>query len=338
MRRSRKPILIASRSSPLARVQARMVCKGLGRLHPAVEIQFHWIESQGDRITDRPLAGEGGKGMFTSEVDRAVLEGEADVGVHSFKDVPVKPTPGLALAATPKRADVRDCLIAGDPAIRSLHDMPRDAIVGTSSPRRAAQLRRVRSDLDVRLLRGNVGTRLKKVLGDSDDPHAEPRAYAATLLSVAGLSRLKLHQHADRPLDVETMLPAASQGAMALFCRADDHITLTRCLPLNNAETSTAVHAERQLVAALDADCGSAIAALAEPAPPPKGQPLRNADAHWFRFRARVLAPDGSRVLEADETVQTRELPRTIDRVAEHMSRDGAKELLQAGTDIPTLP
>ena len=124
-----------------------------------------------------------------------------------------------------------------------------------------------------------------------------------------------------------------------MFCRADDHITLTRCLPLNNAETSTAVHAERQLVAALDADCGSAIAALwPNPTPPPNGQPLRNADAHWFRFRARVLAPDGSRVLEADETVQTRELPRRIGRVAEHMIRDGAKELLQAGTEIPTLP
>lgn len=314
-----------------------MVSKGLNRLHPGVEVRFLWIESQGDRITDRALADEGGKGMFTSEVDRAVLEGEADVGVHSFKDVPVQPTPGLSLAATPRRADVRDCLIARDPEVRRIQDLPRSAIVGTSSPRRAAQLRRLRNDLDIRLLRGNVGTRLKKVLGDPDDPQAPPPAYDATLLAVAGLKRLKMPQHTDRPLEVETMLPAASQGTMALFCRVDDHVTLTRCLPLNNAETSTAVHAERQLVAALEAECGSALAVLAEPTPPPNGEPLRNTDAHWFRFRARVLAPDGSRVLEADETVQTRELHRMIDRVAADMIRDGARDLLQAEAEIPTL-
>jgi hydroxymethylbilane synthase len=338
LRRSRKPIRIAARSSPLARIQARMVAKGLNRLHPAVEVEFLWIESQGDRITDRALADEGGKGMFTSEVDRVVLEGGADVGVHSFKDVPVQPTPGLSLAATPKRADVRDCLIARDPAVRSIHDLPHAAVVGTSSPRRAAQLLRLRNDLNVRLLRGNVGTRLKKVLGEPDDPHAPPPAYDASLLAAAGLKRLKMTQHTDRPIDVDTVLPAASQGTIALFCRVDDHVTLTRCLPLNNAATSTAVHAERHLVAALDAECGSAIAALAEPTPPPNGQPLRNTDAHWFRFRARVLAPDGSRMLEADETVQTRELPRTIDRIAADMIRDGAKELLQSEIEIPTLP
>lgn len=345
MRRSRKPIVIAARSSPLARVQARLVGGGLSRLHPAIEVKFHWIESQGDRITDRALAGEGGKGMFTSEVDRAVLDGRADVGVHSFKDVPVTPTPGLALAAIPKRADVRDCLIASDPAVQRIEDLPEAAVVGTSSPRRAAQLRALRSDLSIRLLRGNVGTRLKKVLGDPHDPRRDPLTgspqqppmYDATLLSVAGLTRLKLHQHAQRPIDVETILPAASQGAMALFCRADDHVTLTRCLPLNNAETSTAVHAERRLVEQLEADCGSAIAALAEPVAPPHGQPVRNSEAHWFRFRARVMAYDGSRMLEADETVQTRELTRMLDRVASDMIRAGAKELLRADADIPTL-
>ena len=306
-----------------------MVGKGLTQLHPSVDIRFKWIESRGDQVTDRALAGEGGKGLFTTAVERAVLDGHADVAVHSFKDVPVRPTPGLALAATPRRADVRDCLIPRDPNVRSLDDLPEAAVVGTSSPRRAAQVKRRRPDLDIRLIRGNVETRLSKVIGDPDSADdAPPPLYDATLLAVAGLTRLRLQQHADRPIDPDLMLPAASQAALALYCRTDDHVTLTRCLPLNNAATSTAVHAERRLVELLAGDCDSSIAALAEPTAPPTGEAHRNADAHWFRFRGRVFAPDGSTVLEADHTVRTRELPRLVKRIAADFDQRGARDLL----------
>ena len=316
-----------------------MVGRGLHRLHPAVKVDYFWVESQGDTVTDRSLAAEGGKGLFTAAIDRAVLDGKADLAVHSFKDVPVEATPGLALAATPRRADVHDCQFTSE-GVASIDALPHGAVVGTSSYRRAAQLRRRRADLALHLIRGNVETRLRKVLGDAagvGDAALGPPRYDATLLAVAGLTRLRLAHHAERVLDVETMMPAASQAAMALFCRCDDHVTLTRCLPLNNAATSTAVHAERQFVQQLGADCDAAIAALAEPVPPPDGEPVRNADAHWFRFRGRVFAPDGSAMLEADETVRTRDLPRLVKRVAADLAKQGARELLERARGESTV-
>ena len=334
MRRSRKPIVIASRTSRLARVQAETVAKALRRLHPQVEVEFHWIVSEGDKVTEGSLAEVGGKGLFTRGVDRAVADGLADVAVHSLKDLPVDPAesiPGLVLAAVPRRAPVFDCLVTSGP-YHSLRELPADAVVGTSSPRRAAQLRSVRGDLDVRLLRGNVDTRLKKVL-------APGGPYAAALLAQAGLKRLKLHEHADRPLPLEQMLPAASQGAIGLRCRATDHVTLTRCLPLNSAASSTAVMHERELVRLLDADCYSPIAVLVEPIDPAETRAKRNADSHWSRLRARVCSADGQRVLEVDVQCKTGELRRRVKAVAKQLRDDGAAELLRdaAGAKIPML-
>lgn len=323
MRRSRRPIVIASRKSALAQVQAKLVGKALGKLHP-VEVRFHWVESEGDQIKEGSLADAGGKGLFTRGVDQAVLEHKADLAVHSLKDLPVdsaEALAGLSLAATPKRHAVNDCLVS-TVGYGRLVDLPEGAVVGTSSPRRAAQVRRVRPDLDVRLLRGNVNTRLRKVLTD-EGPH-----YDAAILAVAGLKRLKLGEHAGHPLDLEEMLPPACQGALGIRCRATDHVTLTRCLPLNAAATSMAVTHEREIVRLLGADCHSPIAVLAEPIDPAETQAKRNADSHWVRLRVRVCSADGQTTLEADERCKTKELRRVVKKVAKSLIADGAKELL----------
>lgn len=322
MRRSRKPITIASRTSRLAKVQAELVGKVLGRLYP-VEIKYHWVESEGDKIKDGSLAEAGGKGLFTRSVDQAVLDKKADVAVHSLKDLPVDPDEaltGLVLAATPKRSVVNDCLISAK-RFGTIRDLPQGAVVGTSSPRRAAQILNLRPDLLIRLLRGNVDTRLNKVLSNGGP-------YDAAVLAVAGLKRLGLAEHADRPLPVDELLPAASQGALGLRCRATDHVTLTRCLPLNAPSTSTAVTHERELVRLLGADCYSPIAVLATPVDPKESQAKRNADSHWFRLRVRLCSADGQKILSVDEKCKTGELRRLVKRVAKDLTSQGARELL----------
>lgn len=333
MRRSRKPIVIASRRSRLARVQAEMIGAALARLHPNVEVRYHWIESEGDRHTGVMLAQHGGKGLFTGAIERALLAGEADLAVHSLKDLPAEETSGLAIAAIPRRADVRDVLITRE-GFSNVEQLPQGALFGTSSPRRMAQALRQRPDLKVALLRGNVDTRLRRVLDHApaaDRPGHLPR-YDATLLAYAGLARLGMKEHLAHAIPVDVMLPAACQGALAVQCRTDDHVTLTRCLPLNDPATATAVHAERGVVAALEADCHSPICVLAEPAAPPEGgaKAVRNADAHRFRLRVRVLSPDGRQMIEADQTVKTRELRRVVKSVVRDLESRGARDILAA--------
>lgn len=321
LRRSRKPILIASRTSPLARIQAQMVGRALSRLNPKLELRYLWIESEGDQITTGPLSAHGGKGLFTKAVERVVLSGEADIAVHSMKDVPAdEDTPGLQIAAVPKRADVRDALIGHAGPIR-LEELSQGANVGTSSPRRAAQLRHLRPDLKLHTIRGNVGTRLEKVMGQFP-------LHDATLLAIAGLKRLGLDEHTTAPLGLDQMLPAACQGALGIQCRRDDHVSITRLLPLNDPVAATAIHTERQVVAGLGADCHSPIAVLAEQVDPQKTQARRNADSHWFRVRARVLSVDGSTMLEADEQCKTRDLRRLVKQILKDLESRGARELL----------
>jgi len=314
--------VIASRRSPLARVQAEMVGAGLKGLYPNLELRFVWIESDGDKVTQGPLSAVGGKGLFTKAVERAVLAGDADLAVHSMKDMPAdEETAGLQIAAVPRRADVRDVLVSRTGA-KTISDLPQGATLGTSSPRRAAQAMRARPDLKVEVIRGNVGTRIEKATqGPGPD---------ATLLAAAGLSRLGLHDYLGGVLTVEDMLPAASQGALGIQCRRDDHVSLTRCLPLNCAKTSTAIHAERGVVAGLGADCHSPVAVFAEQVDPAQTQAKRNADSHWFRLRARVMSSDGSELLEIDETCKTRELRRLVKQMVKGLADQGAKNLLQS--------
>lgn len=317
--------MIASRKSPLARVQAEMVGRGLSRLNPGIALHYVWVESEGDKIESGPLAEVGGKGLFTKAVERVVLAGEADIAVHSMKDMPADPaeiTAGLQIAAVPRRADVRDVLIGRAGAI-TLDELPQGARVGTSSPRRAAQMKRLRPDIAVDTIRGNVGTRIDKVTG------ATPW-FDATLLAVAGLNRLGQLEHIGKPLPVEQMMPAASQGALGIQCRRDDHVSLTRLLPLNDPATATSIHAEREVVAGLGADCHSPIAVLAEPVDPAKTRAERNADSHWFRIRVRVLSADGAQVFEADERCKTQELRRLLKRLVKDLADRGAGELLRS--------
>lgn len=316
MRHSPRPIVIASRRSQLARVQAESIGRALQRRHPDVSIEFCWIESEGDQRADESLADSGGKGLFAKAVERALLDGRADAAVHSLKDMPVKQTRGLTIAAIPRRHDPCDCLVARNGEKR-VEDLPGGAVFGTASPRRAAQVLRIRPDLRIALLRGNVQTRLRKVL------EAIPGGtiYAATLMAVAGLERAGLAEHAHCVLDPSIMLPAAGQGALALQCRASDHVTLRRLLPLNHPSTSAAVEMERQIVAGLKGDCHSPIAALAEP--------VTIDDEPGFKLRARVLSPDGRHCLDAADQAAGKQLRRLAQRVLKRLKEQGAATLLK---------
>jgi len=332
LRRSQKPIVIAARTSPLARAQTELVGKALNKLHPKIEVKYLWVETEGDQAVDESLADRGGKGLFTKDVEKKVLSGEADLAVHSLKDLPASDTTGLVLAAISKRADARDCLVTPG-GCASIQELAKGAVVGTASPRRAAQLLRLRPDLSIGLLRGNVQTRLDKVLHPTGN-----RVYDATLLAVAGLKRLGLGEYAQQVIAFQDVMSSACQGALAVQCRANDHVTLTRCLPLNNAETATAVHAERQVVAGLGGDCHSPIAVLAEQSKEPPTPAKRNADAHWFRLRVRVLSNDGKQCLELDEQVKTKDLRRLVKRAIKDLTAQGARDLLKAGRPIGPLP
>lgn len=315
MRKSRRPIVIASRRSPLAKAQATAVGNALARIHPKVAVEYRWIESEADRNLEVPLSTEGGKGLFARAIEQAVLKGEADLAVHSLKDLPARPeasSAGLAIAAVPPRADVRDCLIAADPAITQISQLPQGAVVGTASPRRSAQLQRLRPDVKVELIRGNVETRLARI--------QEEKRFDATFLAIAGLSRLGLlKKSGGQPIDIDTMLPAAGQGALALQCRADDHVTISRCLPLNDANAAAAVHAERAIVASLGGDCHSPIAVLVQPTTG------TNVEIH-----VRVFSPDGRECIQTYHTATFKTLGKVVKQVIAELDTKGARVLLRA--------
>lgn len=246
-------VRIGTRGSPLALAQASIVRDGLiasGLAGPG-EIETVVIKTSGDRIQDRSLADIGGKGLFTKEIEEALLAKRIDLAVHSLKDLPAWMPDGLVLAGVLKRADPRDALLS--PSAATLAALPEGARVGTSSPRRRALLLHRRPDLTIVEMRGNVGTRLAKLeAGEAD----------ATLLAVAGLSRLGLTvPHA--PLDPSEMLPAGGQGAIGVEIRADDPVAARLCAALTDADTASALEAERAFLAALDGSCRTPIAALA---------------------------------------------------------------------------
>lgn len=259
---------LGTRGSPLALVQAHLVADALIATHgwAADAVQIVPIITTGDRIQDRPLAEIGGKALWTKELDAALLDKRIDFGVHSMKDVETALGDGISLGAMLPRADVRDRLIGAD----SLEALPQGARIGTSSPRRAAQLLALRPDLQISMLRGNVATRLAKVSSGAID---------ATLLAAAGLDRLGHALGTSIPTGI--MLPAASQGAVGTTLRADDGTTAGYLAAINDPLTARAVRLERALLAVLGADCHSPVAALAEPG------------AGNIRMRAELLAPDG---------------------------------------------
>ena len=263
-------ITLGTRGSPLALAQARMTAQALETAHgwPRGSVRIVTVKTSGDRIQDRPLAEVGGKALWTKELDLALLGGETDCSVHSMKDVESDRPSALRIAAMLPRADVRDRLIGAG----SLADLPQGAIVGTSSPRRAAQVRRIRPDLVTVSIRGNVATRLaKREAGDVD----------ATLLAAAGLDRLG-HGEVGSPIALDVMLPAPSQGAVGIECRTDDARTAALLGAIDHADTSAAVAAERAFTLALGGTCHSPIAALA----------LVEGDT--IAFRCEIFSEDGA--------------------------------------------
>jgi hydroxymethylbilane synthase len=268
---------LGTRGSPLALAQARMVRQALAAAHglPPDRIELVAIRTSGDRIQDRPLAEAGGKGLFTKEIEQALADGAIDLAVHSSKDMPTVLPAGLVLDAFLPREDPRDVLVSR--TANSIAALPRGATVGTASPRRQAQVLRLRPDLRIVPLRGNVETRLRKI----DEGAAD-----ATLLALAGLKRLGLAQAATAVLDVHEMLPAVGQGAIGIETRADDSRTRDLLGPINHADTAAALAAERAFLAMLDGSCRTPIAGYASVA------------AGRLRFRGMILRPDGSESFE----------------------------------------
>ena len=266
-------IRIGTRGSPLALAQANLVARLLREAHglndDAIEIVV--IKTSGDRILDRPLAEAGGKGLFTKEIEEALLANSVDLAVHSMKDVPTVLPEGLVIAATLEREDPRDAFISILHA--TLADMPAGTTVGTSSLRRQAQVLRRRPDLKVVPFRGNVETRLKKLAEAQVD---------ATFLACAGLNRLGLAKHITATIPTDVMLPAVAQGAIGIEIRADDEDCAQLVAPLNDAATALCVTAERAFLATLEGSCRTPIAGLAE---------LRDGTLH---FRGEILTPDGT--------------------------------------------
>ncbi len=264
------PLRLGTRASPLAMAQAHMVADALCRAHgwTADAIELRPVTASGDKVLDRPLAEIGGKALWTKELDISLMQGEIDFSVHSMKDVETIRPDELVIAAMLPRADVRDRLIGADSIIALAHG----ARIGTSSPRRAAQLRHIRPDLDIVMFRGNVDTRLRKLAeGEAD----------ATLLAAAGLVRLG-RVDVGTAIAVEEMLPAASQGAIGIEARADRHDIRALLAEINDSDTFDCVMAERSLLEALTADCHSPVAAYA------------TVRENGLLLRAEILSEDGS--------------------------------------------
>jgi hydroxymethylbilane synthase len=267
---------IGSRGSRLALVQAELVRAGLvSRAGTPCEIVV--VKTSGDRIQDRPLADSGGKGLFTKELEEALLRDEIDCAVHSMKDVPTRLPPGLVIGAVLRREDPRDAFISTK--ARTLAELEAGARVGTSSVRRTAQLLRSRPDASALLLRGNVDTRLRKL---------EEAQYDAIILALAGLKRLGVEDRVTVVLDTATWLPALAQGAIGIEVREGDVRTRAAVGTLDDEATAVALSCERAFQEALDGSCRTPIAGLA------------TFEARTLRFRGEVLSPDGSESAETE--------------------------------------
>jgi hydroxymethylbilane synthase len=300
------PLRIATRRSKLALWQAEHVAALLRDAHPGLPVELVPMSTQGDRVLDRALAEVGGKGLFVKELEVAMLEGRADIAVHSMKDVPSELPSGFCIAAVLPRANPLDAFISRRYA--SFKELPHGARVGTSSPRRQAQLRRARPDLQLELLRGNVDTRLRRL----DEGQLD-----AILLACAGLERLGIAHHVTEQLDLELSLPAVGQGVIGIECRADDTRSRSALQPLHHAESYTRLVAERAFAATLGGSCHSPIAAHA------------SLEGDTLVVRGFIGAPDGSETFRdavsgprADAAALGRELAR-------RMQTAGAEPLLE---------
>lgn len=316
------PLRIATRKSQLALWQAEHVASLLRAAHPGLEIELVPLLTQGDRIQDRTLAAIGGKGLFIKELEVAIEELRADLAVHSMKDVPADLPNGLTIAAVLKRADPRDALVTTS-GIARLEDLPRSAVVGTSSLRRQAQIRALRPDLRIESMRGNVDTRLRKLdaagvaTAGADTAASAGVRMDAIVLACAGLIRLGLESRIAARLDPKVCLPAVTQGVIGIECRRNDSRTLDYLKALEDPPTRLVMNAERAFAARLGGSCQSPIAAYAE------------LNAVQITLRGLVAEPDGSLLLH--DTISGRaETGAALGRqLAERMLAAGAGPLLE---------
>lgn len=302
---------LGTRGSLLARTQSMLVAHLLERTHPGLRIEIQIIKTSGDKISDRPLHELGGKGLFTKELELALLAGEIDFAVHSFKDVPVTmplvDQSDLLIAAVPAREDPRDVLISRK--AKRIADLPAGARLGTGSLRRSCQLLQLRSDLKVEPIRGNIDTRLRKLHEGQFD---------GIVLAVAGLKRTELFDASFmQPIDFEQLIPAAGQGALALQCRRDDAQTIKLLSAINDEPAAACVAAERRLVQALEGDCYSPIAVLA------------NIHAGEMIIQAAVGARGGKPpVLRADGRSDKNDSESAVAEAFQQLVKQGASALL----------
>jgi hydroxymethylbilane synthase len=303
---SRK-LIIATRESALAMWQAEFVRSALTDAHPDLDVQLLGITSRGDQILDVPLAKVGGKGLFVKELEEALLDGRADIAVHSMKDVPMEFPPGLGLGVICDREDPTDAFVSNQYA--ALEEMPPGSVVGTSSLRRECQLRERRPDLEVKFLRGNVNTRLRKL---------DEGEYDAIILASAGLMRLGFEQRIVQRMKVSDSLPAGGQGAVGIELRSDDSATLALLQSVHHESTARRVIAERALNRRLEGGCQVPIACYADYV----------GDGGQLLLRGLVGKPDGSQILRAEAMAPPEDAEQLGIAVAEDLLSQGAAAIL----------
>jgi hydroxymethylbilane synthase len=301
-------VRIATRKSALALWQAEYVKTQLEHFHDGINVELVTMTTKGDILLDTPLAKIGGKGLFVKELEVAMLEDRADIAVHSMKDVPVDFPDGLGLEVICPREDPRDAFVSN--TIKSLSDLPQGAIVGTSSLRRQCQLKANRPDLDIRVLRGNVNTRLRKL---------DEGQYDAIILAAAGLIRLEMKERIAQFIEPEEMLPANGQGAVGIECRHGDDKIKALLAPLECATTRIRVLAERAMNKALEGGCQVPIGSYG----------VISADGKNIHLRGLVGAVDGSEMIESEITGPVEEGEALGHQLAQELLSRGADKILQ---------
>ena len=302
-----KTLKIATRQSPLALWQAEHIRSRLNQLYPDLTVELVKFVTQGDKILDTPLAKIGGKGLFVKELEAALLDGRADLAVHSMKDVPMHLPDGLSLAVICEREDPFDAFVSNQ--YQHFNELPQGAKVGTSSLRRKCQILQQRPDLEIIDLRGNVGTRLSKL---------DEGLYDAIIVASAGLKRLGLADRIRHSLSAEISLPAVGQGALGLECRSNDSALLKLIEPLQHQETSNCVRAERAFNAYLEGGCQVPIAGYAT---------LRN---DQIQIEGRVGSVDGKVILKAQRVGAIEQAEQLGEQLAQDLLAQGAGDLLKA--------
>jgi hydroxymethylbilane synthase len=304
---TKSSLIIATRESPLALWQASFVKTQLEKHHPHLIVNLLGITTTADKMLETPLLQIGGKGLFVKELEEALLDGRADIAVHSMKDVPMELPPGLSLPVMCEREDPRDVFVSLE--FDTLDDLPSRAILGTSSLRRQSQLASLRPDLEMKYLRGNVNTRLARL---------ERGEYAAIILAAAGLKRLNLQHYIRSYLSLEQSLPAAGQGVLGIECRSQDMETQKLIASLNHRESQLCVTAERALCLRLGGGCHVPVAAFAD-----------IVEGKIF-LRGLVANPQGTLILRAEHVDTLENAVPLGKKVADDLIAQGALDILTA--------